>query len=267
MNEDIVVLINLSPHNIHHLSPASMDITLCRGVDPREAFHIVNLGLQQKFQSGQVLFHEGDTSNNVYEIIEGIVRLYMLMPDGRRQITRFAARGDLIGFTDALTYLNSAEAVGDTVVLSYSRPCIVRLAHDVPGVANNLLDASLCELRETQSRMLLLGQKTAIERIASFLMDLANRFCEEIHEDTVIFHIPMQQKRYGRLSGPDRRDRFARAFLAQDPWYSQTPGKRKNVSSPCESPWLYGNGPGAKIFWSVGALTIFRSWDLTSLGT
>ena len=123
-----------------------------------------------KFQSGQMLFSEGDDASDVFEIVQGIVKLYKLLPDGRRQIVGFVSKQQLVGFDDDDVYLYAAEAVTDVCVSRCRRGQFDRLVDEVPGMARKILSARCRDLHSARNQMLLLGRKTAIERIASFLL-------------------------------------------------------------------------------------------------
>jgi len=132
-----------------------------------------NAGMAQTVASGEAVFIEGDPAENFYEVIRGTVRLHKLLPDGRRQITGFLSAGHLLGLSHANAYVYSAEAIGPVTVLCYPRARLDRLMDEVPGLARRLLVAASDELRQAQDQMLLLGRKTAAEKIASFLATLA----------------------------------------------------------------------------------------------
>lgn len=133
----------------------------------------VNSGVPQAVAAGKAVFIEGDPAENFYEVLSGTVRLHKLLPDGRRQITGFLTAGHLLGLSHANAYVYSAEAVGPVTVLCYPRARLDRLMDEVPGLARRLLAAASDELRQAQDQMLLLGRKTAPEKMASFLVTLA----------------------------------------------------------------------------------------------
>jgi CRP/FNR family transcriptional regulator len=127
----------------------------------------------QKFCPGQTLFAEGDDASDVFEIVQGIVKLYKLLPDGRRQIVGFVSQQHLVGFDDDDIYLYTAEAVTEVSVSRWRRGQFDRLIDEQPGLARRLLSARCRDLHTAQDQMLLLGRKTALERIASFLLTLS----------------------------------------------------------------------------------------------
>ena len=107
--------------------------------------------------------------------LEGCVRTVRLMEDGRRQITDFHFASDLLGMDDLAVHACSAESVGDVVLLRLPRQIVEQLASHNGALANHLRAAALDELRRAHERMLLLGRKTALERLSTFLVELAFR--------------------------------------------------------------------------------------------
>jgi len=148
-----------------------------------------SIGTVHRLDAGQALFREGDEADDVFQIVQGIVKLYRLLPDGRRQIVGFVSKQNLVGFDDDETYLYTAEAVTPVSVSRYRRNQFYRLVDEVPGFARHILSARCRDLHSAQDQMLLLGRKTALERIASFLLLLA-KMQTEAHGDGSI-EVPM----------------------------------------------------------------------------
>jgi len=129
----------------------------------------------QRKAPGETLFAEGDETNSVYEIVRGTLRLVKLLPDGRRQITGFLSAGRLLGLAPEGAHVYTAEAVTEVTLCRYGRAAFERLIDEVPGFARRLLDVTSHELRVAQDQMLLLGRKTATEKVASFLLLIAEQ--------------------------------------------------------------------------------------------
>ena len=118
---------------------------------------------------GETLFAEGDETNSVYEIVRGMLRLVKLLPDGRRQITGVLSAGRLLGLAPEGAHVYTAGAITEVTLCRYGRAAFERLIDEVPGFAKPLLTVTSHELRVDQNQMLLLGRKTATEKIASYL--------------------------------------------------------------------------------------------------
>lgn len=131
-----------------------------------------SISAPQKVRAGKTLFADGDDAETVFEIVQGIIKLYKLLPDGRRQIMGFVSTDRLIGLAEGDEYPYTAEAVTDVTLCRYSRNQFNKLLDEVPGFARRVLAARSQDLECAQDQMLLLGRKTAIERMATFLLDL-----------------------------------------------------------------------------------------------
>lgn len=118
----------------------------------------------------QALFYEGDRARFACEIVSGVVKLYKLLPDGRRLITGFFFAGDIIGLAIDETYACTAEAVTDAEVMFVPRGHLEAQMDVNPKFARRLLTAAFDELKTAREQMLLLGRKTPIEKVASFLL-------------------------------------------------------------------------------------------------
>jgi CRP/FNR family nitrogen fixation transcriptional regulator len=121
------------------------------------------------------IFSEGDRAAYVYKVVSGVVRTSKLLSDGRRQIDAFHLAGDIFGIETGNEHRSGAEAVGDTVVIAYRRCGLESLATTDSQFAQQLIWAMMRSLERAQVHILLLGRKTALEKIAGFLLDLAER--------------------------------------------------------------------------------------------
>ena len=136
------------------------------------------------------------------------MRTVKLMEDGRRQIGEFLMAGDLLGFDALDTYDFAAEAVSDVVLRRYPRRMVDALAESNVALARRLRDMTAISLRMAHSRLVLLGRKTASERIASFLLEMAERLPDGACPRAGSADGP---HRHGRSSRPDHRDGVSRA--------------------------------------------------------
>jgi len=150
-------------------------LAACQGLAHRTRPQVAAIGYVQTLDAGETLFAEGDAAANVYQVISGTLRLYKALPDGRRQIVDFPSAEQVLGLSLADQHVYTAEAITEVTLRRYPRAWFERLIAEVPGLAGRLLAAARDELRAAQDQMLLLGRKTAEERIASFLLMLAGR--------------------------------------------------------------------------------------------
>jgi len=128
-----------------------------------------------KYRRGTELFGEGEEADYVYEIISGAVRTYKLLSDGRRQINSFHLPGDVFGIENRAIHRFSAEAVVATKVrIAKRRSLLERMQCEKAG-ATSVLDFVTQNLHHAENHMLLLGRKTALERVAAFLLEIDER--------------------------------------------------------------------------------------------
>lgn len=125
--------------------------------------------------AGEALFHEGDENPFVFNVVEGAVKLYRLLPDGRRQITGFLFQGDFLGLGGRATATFTAEALTPLQACRFRRSNFDQLLHNMPVLEHRLVALAGDELMAAQEQIVLLGRKTARERLASFLIRLSER--------------------------------------------------------------------------------------------
>lgn len=126
-------------------------------------------------QPGQALFHEGDPNPYVFNVVEGAVKLYRLLPDGRRQITGFLFQGDFLGLGGRGLSSFTAEALTPLDACRFRRGDFDQLLNALPALEHRLVALAGDELMAAQEQIVLLGRKTARERLASFLTRLSER--------------------------------------------------------------------------------------------
>ncbi|VUD69526.1 Nitrogen fixation regulation protein FixK [Methylobacterium symbioticum] len=132
---------------------------------------------QRSFGAGEEIFAEGDRARFFYRVVSGTVRTCRILPDGRRQIDAFHLAGDIFGVEAGTEHRFGAEAVGEVRVIAYRRERML-LTGDDGALAQEVAAATLRALARAQEQMMRLGRKSARERIASFLLDLADRMTD-----------------------------------------------------------------------------------------
>jgi len=121
------------------------------------------------------IFGEGETADHVYQVISGSVRTCRTLRDGRRQIDEFHFAGDYFGLEAGNLHRVSAEAMTDTTVRMVRRGALSQLAAQRPEVARVLFRLTVEGLQRSQDHVLMLGRKSARERVVGLLVDLADR--------------------------------------------------------------------------------------------
>ncbi|GGF79616.1 transcriptional regulator [Azorhizobium oxalatiphilum] len=136
---------------------------------------VAALGTPVSFSRNSEIFGDDQLAEHVYVVTTGVVRICKLMGDGRRQIETFCLPGDAFGWETGDRYRFSAEAVSECRLVRVKRSVLFSRAGAEPELACALWALSFAELQRAQEHLLLLGRKTAQERVGSFLLDLARR--------------------------------------------------------------------------------------------
>jgi CRP/FNR family nitrogen fixation transcriptional regulator len=127
------------------------------------------------YRKDEEIYGEDERAEYVYQVIRGAVRTYKLLSDGRRQIGAFLLPGDVFGLESGTSHRLAAEAVIDTTVRLVRRSSLEQAANDNVLVARKLWGITAGELRHAENHMLLLGRKSAMERVATFLLEMDRR--------------------------------------------------------------------------------------------
>ncbi len=170
--------------------PASADqfsiIASCLGV----------VATEYTYRKDEEIYGEGEPPDYVYQVIRGAVRTYKLLSDGRRQIGAFHLPGDVFGLDPGSAHRLTAEAIADTTVRLVKRRALEVAAASNVQVAHNLWTMTAGDLRHAEDHMLLLGRKTAIERVATFLLEMDRRLAK-----TGMMALPMCRRDIGDYLG------------------------------------------------------------------
>jgi len=132
------------------------------------------MGASMSFRRNVEIYGEQEPTDYFYKVVKGAVRTYKVLIDGRRQIGAFHLPGEVFGLETGEEHIFSAEAIVDTKILVVKRSVMIALAARDSEVAHQLWTLTGCELQRVQRHLLLLS-KTASERVASFLLEMAER--------------------------------------------------------------------------------------------
>jgi CRP/FNR family transcriptional regulator, nitrogen fixation regulation protein len=127
-----------------------------------------------KYNRGAEIFGEAEPAEYVYQVVDGAVRSYKLLSDGR-QINAFHLVGDIFGLETDGIHRFTAEAIVETTVRLVKRVSLAHVAEQDATVARDLLNMTATNLQHAENHMLLLGRKTSLERVAAFLLEMDRR--------------------------------------------------------------------------------------------
>ncbi len=146
-----------------------------KAADVHELRELQGLATQVYFGSGTTIFSERAPSDTIFGLSQGVVRLYKLLPDGRRQVLAFALPGDFLGMPLAERYHFSADAIGEVALCRFSRHDLVKFIQSSPNIMRLTIEFAIRELDMAQDQLLLLGNGSAEEKVAMFLVSWRNR--------------------------------------------------------------------------------------------
>jgi CRP/FNR family nitrogen fixation transcriptional regulator len=128
-----------------------------------------------RFSRNEEVFAEEEEADFVYQVISGAVREVRILSDGRRLIGAFHLPGDVFGLNCGEAHRCGAEAVADCEIALVRRSALNRMVETDGVAARRLWEFTARDLSRLQDHMLDLGRKSAVERVASFLIGMAAR--------------------------------------------------------------------------------------------
>ena len=195
---------------------------MCDALNDLDIGQLAHVSVNEELAPGENFIREDDPADSFFNVTSGTVRLFKSLPDGRRQITGFATVGHflglavstsctvqpepisgqlravgfasaehLLGLATTTSYAFSAEAIDNVGVCRFSRSRLRLLLNDFPVLEHRMVQIASAELAAAQEQMLLLGRKTAHERLASFLMTLASAALPPCSSPRTHLHLPM----------------------------------------------------------------------------
>jgi CRP/FNR family nitrogen fixation transcriptional regulator len=142
---------------------------------PVIAIHAKFGASETSYGKDEEIYGESEPADCIYEVIQGAVRSYKVLSDGRRQICAFHLPHDIFGLENGSNYRFTAEAVVETTVRVVRRHSLEYVAASDVRVARDLLSMTAKNLLHAEDHMLLLGRKTSLERVAAFLLEMDHR--------------------------------------------------------------------------------------------
>jgi CRP/FNR family transcriptional regulator len=139
------------------------------------------------------VFSQEEIATSCFNVLEGVMRLYKLLPDGRRQIVGFALPGDFLGIAVNGRHGISADAVGTVVVCRFVKKSFARFVDERPNVLRRINEFVTRDLDEAHDQMVLLGRRSAEEKVATFLVKWRERLAR-IGQISAITPLPMSRQ-------------------------------------------------------------------------
>jgi CRP/FNR family transcriptional regulator, anaerobic regulatory protein len=151
---------------------------ICAVLDSDELQSLNRIGRTRSIAAGQALIWEGDDSLLVANVVEGVLKLSTGTGDGREQIVGIVYPADFIGRPFGARSQHTVTALTDARVCTFTRGDFDGFARQHPELEHKLLQRTLTELDRARHWMLLLGRKSATEKMATFLLEMSERLVD-----------------------------------------------------------------------------------------
>jgi CRP/FNR family transcriptional regulator len=148
---------------------------VCAKCETDELEKLEAIKYYRSYEAGQTIVWAGDRMDFVASVVRGVASLTQTMEDGRRQMVGLLLPSDFVGRPNRESAPYDVTATTDLQLCCFRRAPFLQLMDDTPHIAHRLLEMTLDELDAAREWMLLLGRKTAREKIASFLTIIARR--------------------------------------------------------------------------------------------
>lgn len=177
---------------------------VCARCDDDELVRLNEIKFYKSYAAGQTIAMRGDALDVVASVVAGTATLERVIEDGRTQMVGLLLPSDFIGRPGRGTLQYDVTAVSDVTLCCFQRKPFESLLVEIPAVQQRLLEMALDELDAARDWMLLLGRKTAREKIASLLMLIAKRTMHpdgKVMGDTTRIELPISRETMANFLG------------------------------------------------------------------
>jgi CRP/FNR family transcriptional regulator, anaerobic regulatory protein len=174
---------------------------ICQSLQGTDLEELSHLGRRHTVAPGETVMWQGDEDTVVGNVIDGVLKLTASTADGREQTLGIAYPSDFIGRPFGRTTSHSVVALSDAKVCTFPRSAFDRFAAEHPDLEHKLLQRTLTELDRSRHWMVLLGRKSAAERLAAFLLDMTDRLGAEDEAGHIRFNLPFGRQDIADLLG------------------------------------------------------------------
>ncbi|WP_245851506.1 transcriptional regulator FnrL [Monaibacterium marinum] len=165
---------------------------ICARCDEDELLMLEKIKTYQTFPAGSPLIHAGDDVELLSSLVEGCATISMTLEDGRVQMVGLLLPSDFIGRPGRQVAPYDITAISEVTLCSFRRRPFEVLIAETPHIGQRLLEMTLDELDAAREWMVLLGRKTAREKIASLMVILSKRLSPRGHD--VHFELPLTRE-------------------------------------------------------------------------
>jgi CRP/FNR family transcriptional regulator len=187
------LLVAVQPREQSCSTCAVRPLSICASLDKAELDEFEQISRHVHFAACETVFAQEDVTTSFYNVLEGVLRLYKLLPDGRRQIVGFALPGDFLGMATDARHGFSADAIGPVAVCQFAKASFSRFAADRPNLLRRINELAFRELNQARDHMVLLGRRSAEEKVATFLIGWRDRL-EQLQAASKVVPLPMSRQ-------------------------------------------------------------------------
>lgn len=170
---------------------------ICAALDKVELQELAQISRHAQFEPGATVFVQASMTTSFFSVLDGFLRLYKLLPDGRRQIVGFVLPGEFVGLLNVQQHDFSADAISRVTLCQFSRDSFAQFSESRPRLLRRINELAGRELGRAHEHMVLLGRRSAVEKVASFLIGWRDRL-NQIGRSGELLPLPM-----GRLDIAD----------------------------------------------------------------
>lgn len=168
---------------------------ICGALTPEQLVKLNKHASRTVHETSDELFG-GALGNETYaNILSGVIKLTKIMPDGRQQIVGLQFAPDFLGRPFDKDPQLVAEAATNVRLCTFPKPALEQIIKESPDLEHRLHQQALRELDEAREWMLTLGRKSAIEKVASFLLLIASHIDPEHEPEGTVIRIELPLKR------------------------------------------------------------------------
>jgi len=182
-----------------------------------------------KVNNGDVIFETGDSADKLYILVEGKIKIYKNLVDGREQILYIYSSGDFVGGLNLLKddeYLYIGEVIEGGLVATLSKDKFDEVILNNPIVLRRILEKSYHRIRLAEGLIDRLFSGTADGKVASLLLDLADIFGEET-KDGILLDFPISREEMASFAGTSRETITRKLHQFKDKGYLKVLGNKK----------------------------------------
>jgi CRP/FNR family transcriptional regulator len=172
---------------------AVRSLSVCGALDETDLAEFERIARQIHLAPNEALFTVGQAATSVYNMTAGVARLYKLLPDGRRQVIGFALPGDFLGTMPSDRYSFSADAIEAVSLCRFPADAFAQFIEHRPHFLLRINEFAARELMLAQEQMLLLGRRTAEEKVIAFLIGWRKRLAH-IGDERPTITLPMSRQ-------------------------------------------------------------------------